>query len=62
MTGDLRMAPHLMRELARHVTEILVERNAGLREERAWDGEFKQELTARLMEDPPEAGRPPRAR
>ena len=60
MTGDLRMPPHLMRELARHVTEILVERNAGLREDRAWDGEFKQELTARLMEDPPEAGRPPR--
>ena len=60
MTGDLRMPPHLMRELASHVTEILVERNAGLREDRAWDGEFKQELTARLMEDPPEAGRPPR--
>ena len=60
MTHGLRMPPDVMRELATYVTEILVERNAGLREDRAWDGEFKQELTARLVEDPPEAGRPPR--
>ena len=32
MTHGLRMPPDVMRELATHVTEILVERNAGLRE------------------------------
>ena len=60
MTDGLRMPPDVMRELAKHVTEILVERSAGLPADRAWDGEFKQELAERLMEGPPEAGRPPR--
>ena len=60
MTHGLRMPPDVMRELAKHVTEIIVERHAGLPADRAWDGEFKQELTERLMEDPPEAGRAPR--
>ena len=60
MTHGLRMSPDLMRELARQVTEILIERSESLPGERAWDGEFKQELTARLMEAPPETGRPPR--
>ena len=60
MTRGLRMPPDLMRELAQHVTEILIERNRELRGDRAWDGEFLQELASRLMEDPPEAGRPPR--
>ena len=54
------MSPDLMRELARQVTEALVERSERLSDDRAWDGEFQQELTKRLMEDPPEAGRPPR--
>ena len=60
MTHDLRMPPDVMRELSKHVTEILVERSAGLPADRAWDGEFKQELAERLTADPPEAGRPPR--
>ena len=60
MTHGLRMPPDLMRELARLVTDILVERSVQSPGERAWDGEFRQELSARLMEEPPEAGRPPR--
>ena len=60
MTDGLRMPPERMRELARQVTDILVERSEQLPGDRAWDGEFQQELTARLMEDPPETGRPPR--
>ena len=54
------MPPDLVRELAHQVTEILIEWNRRLPDDRAWDGEFQQELAARLMEDPPEAGRPPR--
>jgi glutamate/tyrosine decarboxylase-like PLP-dependent enzyme len=49
-----------MRELANQVTEILIERSMLSPADRAWDGEFQQELAARLMEDPPETGRPPR--
>ncbi len=49
-----------MRELANHVTEILVERSGRLADDGAWDGEFKQDLRERLLEDPPETGRPPR--
>ena len=49
-----------MRELAEHVTEILIRRSAGLPADRAWDGEFRQDLAERLSEEPPEAGRPPR--
>ena len=60
MTKGLRMPPGLMRQLASQVTEILVEWSHRLPDERAWDGEFQQELAARLMEEPPEAGRPPR--
>ena len=60
MTDGLRMPPERMRELARQVTDILVERSEQLPGDRAWDGEFQQELTARLVEDPPETGRPPR--
>ena len=60
MTQGLRMPPDLMRELAHQVVEILIDRRKRLPEDRAWDGEFQQELTARLQEDPPETGRPPR--
>ena len=56
MTHGLQMPPDVMRELAAHVTEILVRRNVRLPDDRAWDGEFKQELAERLLEDPPEAG------
>ena len=60
MTNGLRLPPGVMRELAEHVTEILIRRSAGLPADRAWDGEFRQDLAERLTEDPPEAGRPPR--
>ena len=50
MTDGLRMPPERMRELARQVTDILVERSEQLPGDRAWDGEFQQELTVRLME------------
>ena len=52
------MAPELMLDLARRAAELVVERIDGLPEENAWDGEFRQDLEARLTEDPPEAGRP----
>ena len=35
-----------------------MERIVKLPGENAWDGEFRQELEHRLMEDPPEDGRP----
>ena len=54
----LQMAPELMLDLARKAAELLVERIESLPGEYAWDGEFKQELIDRLMENPPEDGRP----
>ena len=59
MTHGLRLPPDVMRELAGQVTEILVERSRRLPADRACDGEFEQELKARLMEAPPETGCPP---
>ena len=56
----LQMAPETMRELAHHVADLLIERNVRLRDERAWEGDFKDALADRLDEDPPEAGRPAR--
>ncbi|MDE0405388.1 MAG: aminotransferase class I/II-fold pyridoxal phosphate-dependent enzyme [Nitrospira sp.] len=55
---DLRMAPELMLDLARRAAEILVERIEALPRESAWEGDFQQILADRLMEDPPEQGRP----
>ena len=57
--SDLRMAPELMLDLARQAAELLVNRIEGLPEQGAWDGDFQKELEARLLEDPPEEGRPP---
>ncbi len=54
----LSMAPELMLDLARKAAEILVERIEGLPKESAWEGDFQQILADRLMEDPPEHGRP----
>ena len=54
----LQMTPEMMRELAHHVVELLIERNVNLPNERAWEGDFKDALADRLNEDPPEAGRP----
>ena len=54
----LRMAPELMLDLARRAAEILVERIEGLPKESAWEGDFQQILADKLMEGPPEQGRP----
>ena len=54
----LHMTPETMRELARQVTEILVDRIEHLPEGRAWEGDFKDALAHRLNEAPPETGRP----
>ena len=56
----LQMGPEEMRELAHHVTDVLVERAEGLRSGRAWEGDFKDALADQLNEDPPETGRPAR--
>ena len=55
---DLRMAPEEMLDLARRAAELLVERSEKLPGERAWDGDFQNELEKQLMEAPPEEGRP----
>ena len=54
----LQMTPELMLDLARKAAELVVGRIESLPGEDAWDGEFQQELRGRLMEDPPEDGRP----
>ncbi len=56
--NGLRMTSELMLDLARKTAEILVERIEGLPKESAWEGDFQQILADRLMEDPPEHGRP----
>ena len=56
----LQMTKETMRELAHHVTEILIERIERLPSERAWEGDFKDVLAHQLDEDPPETGRPAR--
>lgn len=47
-----------MLELGRKATEILVARINGVGEGKAWDGEFRQVLEERLLDAPPEDGRP----
>ena len=54
----MAMPREVMLDLARRAAELLVERIERLPGEHAWDGEFKQELSDRLLEDPPEEGRP----
>ncbi len=56
--NGLRMAPGAMLDLARRAAELIVERIESLAEEDAWDGEFRQELVAQLLENPPESGLP----
>ena len=59
MSDDgLQMPPEVMLELAQRTAELIVERLESLPSERAWEGDFRQELEARLGEDPPENGRP----
>ena len=47
----LQMTSDAMRELARHVTDILVERAEGLPGERAWEGDFKDAPAHRATSD-----------
>ena len=47
-----------MLDLAHRAAELLIERIERLPEEHAWEGEFRQELVAQLMEDPPESSQP----
>ena len=56
--SELQMGPDQMLELARQTAELLVGRIENLPEEGAWDGDFQRELQDRLLEDPPEEGRP----
>ena len=56
--NGLQMAPELMLDLAHQVAELLVDRARNLPAEDAWDGEFSRGLEDRLLEDPPEEGRP----
>ena len=56
--SDLQMAPQQMLDIAQKAAELLVERIVSLPGQDDWDGEFRQGLDHRLMEDPPEEGRP----
>ena len=56
--SDLRMPPELMLDLARKVSELLVERIENLPGENAWEGEFRQALDDHLFEGPPEDSQP----
>ena len=55
---SLQMPPETMLELARKTAGLIVERIEGLPGESPWEGDFRQELEAQLVEDPPEKGRP----
>ena len=57
--NGLQMSPQAMLDLAQRAAEVLVRRHGNLAGEGAWDGEFRAELSERLMEDPPEGGSPP---
>ena len=54
----LRMTPEEMRRLAGEATEALIERIDGLRDDRPWDGDFREALEGQLGTPPPESGRP----
>ncbi len=55
---SLQMPPEMMLELAHKTAGLIVERIEGLSGESPWEGDFRQELEAQLVEDPPEKGRP----
>ena len=48
-----------MLDLAARAAEALVRRSEELDRTEAWDGEFRDELVEKLMQDPPERGRAP---
>ena len=53
----LQMSPAHMLDLANRAAELVVEWQESLPGRDAWDGEFRQVLEQRLMENPPEGGR-----
>ena len=55
--AGLVLARQEMLDLGNKVSEILVDRVKNLPAQDAWDGEFRKELDARLMESAPENGR-----
>ena len=57
VSGDLGMSREQMLDLGQKALELVVERIQSLPGENAWDGEFRQVLEDRLLEDPPEDGR-----
>jgi len=57
--NGLRMPAPAMLDLAAKAAEALVRRDDELGRKAAWDGEFRDELVEKLMEDPPETGRAP---
>ena len=57
--SGLRMSAPAMLDLAARAAEALVRRSEELDRTDAWDGEFRDELVEKLMEDPPEHGRAP---
>ena len=60
LSNGLQMSPTAMVDLAARAAEALVRRSEELGREEAWDGEFRDELVNKLMQDPPEGGRAPR--
>ena len=59
--NGLQMSPELMLDLARKAAELLVARIESLPGENAWEGDFREALEDRLMEDPPEDSQEPAA-
>ncbi|MCY4656504.1 MAG: aminotransferase class V-fold PLP-dependent enzyme [Gammaproteobacteria bacterium] len=55
---DLSMTPDQMHRLASRATEILVDRITNLREQRPWEGEFRDVLEDQIGGPAPEGGRP----
>ena len=58
MADELRMSREEMLEFGHKALELVVERTESLPGENAWDGEFRRVLAERLLEAPPEEGRP----
>lgn len=56
--SGLRMKPEEMLDLAQQAAELLVERIGNLPGENVWDGDFQREFEDRLLESPPENGKP----
>lgn len=53
------MSRTAMIDLAARAAQALVRRSEELGGQEAWDGEFRDELVEKLMQDPPEGGRAP---